>query len=325
MSAPGFPRRRRLRRSTLALCVAVLVTALPAPGAAAESGQEAARVFGLSAPGPGYGFGSAIRTADALGRPLQVVNGFEAWDFHNPLPIADLRAIAATGARPEITWEPWDAAGGVEQPRYSPARIAAGDFDRYIADWAQAAAAYGAPLLLRFAHEMTGVWYPWAPAVNGGSPEAYVAAWRHVHDLFAAAGARNVSWVWSPNVVEGEPTTLAEVYPGAAYVDIVAVDGYNVGSDKPEWGGWKGPEQLFAATIGFCSQLAPDKPLWINEIGSTEHGGDKAAWITSLFDYLRTTRVSGVVWYDNPVERRDYRLNSSPSSFGAAAYSLHHW
>jgi hypothetical protein len=309
----------------LALAASVLVTAFPCPAAAADPGQAAPRIFGLSEPGPGYGFRSASETANSLGRSLQVVNGFEAWNFHNPFPIEGLRAIAATGARPEITWEPWDPNAGVTQPEYSLARIAAGAFDGYIAGWAYAAAAYGAPLLLRFAHEMTGVWYPWSPAVNGGSSAAYVAAWRHVHDVFAAAGAHNVSWVWSPNVVEGEPTTLAEVYPGAAYVDIVAVDGYNVGSDKPEWGGWKGPEQLFAATIGFCSQLAPDKPLWINEIGSTEHGGDKAAWIASLFDYLRTTRVTGVIWYDSPVESRDYRLNSSPTSFGAAAYSLHHW
>jgi beta-mannanase len=28
------------------------------------------------------------------------------------------------------------------------------------------------------------------------SPEDYVAAWRHLHDLFAKRGADNVRWVW---------------------------------------------------------------------------------------------------------------------------------
>ena len=49
---------------------------------------------------------------------------------------------------------------------------------------------------------------------HDGPPRAYVAAWRHVHAVFAAAGATNVRWVWTPEPPEHpgrgvEPTPRA--------------------------------------------------------------------------------------------------------------------
>jgi hypothetical protein len=284
------------------------------------------RLFGLSSPGPDRGLPTATATASGLGRQLGVLNFYEAWSLLKPLPVDSLREIAARGALPEITWEPWDPRSNPHEPDYAPARIASGAFDSYLDWWAHDAAAYGAPLLMRFAHEMNCACYPWAPSVNGDSPAAYVAAWRHVHDRFTAAGASNVIWVWSPNIVTGQPTPLNSVYPGSAYVDVVAVDGYNYGADEPAWGGWNRPHRLFAETIAQAERLAPGKPLWINETGSTEHGGDKARWIEELFDYLATTRVTGLIWFDfaTPGEP-DFRLASSPASFAAATDGLRRW
>jgi len=314
--------------SVLALVVAVAALTLR-PAAAdhghRDSGDGSGRVFGLYSPGRDSGFTTAHTTAGALGRHLDVFSAFEAWSFGNSFPTDTLRGIAAAGSVPEITWEPWDPNAGPKQPVYSMERIASGAFDPYINSWADAAAAFGKPMLIRFAHEMTGNWYPWAPATSGESAGAYVSAWRHVHDLFTAAGAHNVRWVWSPTLSQGQRTHMRDVYPGPAYVDIVGFDGYNVGSEKPEWGGWTDPQKLLADTIASCSDLAPGKPLWINEIGSTEHGGDKAAWITALFDYLRTTRVKGVIWFDSVADNLDYRLSTSSSSFGAATSALHNW
>lgn len=112
-----------------------------------------------------------------------------------------------------------------------------------------------------------------------------------MHDLFAAAGARNVRWVWSPATTG----RVAEAYPGDAYVDIVGVDGYNGGSDVVEMGGWRSPQQLFGPTLAAVRGVVAGKPVWVNETGSSERGGDKARWVTSLFDYLRGAGVTGVV------------------------------
>ena len=76
----------------------------------------------------------------------------------------------------------------------------AGRYDEYIREFAEEARAWGHPFFLRFNWEMNGDWFPWSEGVNGNPSGEYVAAWRHVHDIFAAVGATNVTWVWCPFV-----------------------------------------------------------------------------------------------------------------------------
>jgi hypothetical protein len=284
------------------------------------------RLFGLAATGPNHGFNAAEVAAATLGRRLDVLNFYEAWEWKRPLPIDLLRVITKRGALAEIAWEPRDPRLSHIQSNYTLSKISSGAHDAYIATWARSAATYGHPLLIRFAHEMNGTWYPWSATVNGGSPASFVKAWQHVHDLFVQAGASNVRWVWCPNVATGLPTSLGAVYPGDRYVDIIAVDGYNVGSELPSAGGWQTPEQVFAPTLEAVTRLASSKPLWINEVGSSEYGGDKAQWINELFGYLKKTPVTAVVWFNIAADGRpDWRLGSSPASQKAAAHSLRTW
>ena len=74
----------------------------------------------------------------------------------------------------------------------------AGTYDAYIREFAEGARDWGHPFFLRFNWEMNGDWFPWAERVNGNQPGEYVAAWRHVHDIFTAVGATNATWVWCP-------------------------------------------------------------------------------------------------------------------------------
>ena len=75
-----------------------------------------------------------------------------------------------------------------------------GHHDAYIRKFAEAAKAWGKPFFLRFNWEMNGDWFAWAEGVNGNKAGEYVAAWRHVHDIFTQVGATNATWVWCPNV-----------------------------------------------------------------------------------------------------------------------------
>lgn len=284
------------------------------------------RTFGLSSAGPDQGIPAALATARSVNRTLDVVNFYQAWSWATPLPVDQLTEAARAGVTPEITWEPWDPGAGVSQPAFQLWGIAGGAFDWYVAGWARAAAAYRGPIALRFGHEMNGSWYPWAAAENGGSPDAYVAAYRHVHDLFVAAGASNVSWVWSPNVVQGMPTPLTGLYPGAGYVDVIGVDGYNGGTDVADMGGWRTPAQVFDPTLQALRVLAPGVPIVVNETGSSEHGGSKAAWIADLVAYLGRTEVRGLYWFDyDNVGQSDWRLASSAASLTAAGAALPYW
>ena len=53
-----------------------------------------------------------------------------------------------------------------------------------------------------------------------------MAAWRHIWQVFQNAGATNVAFVWSIGA-SGRDQDLINYYPGSAYVDWIAADGYD--------------------------------------------------------------------------------------------------
>ena len=170
---------------------------------------------------------------------------------------------------------------------------------------------------------MNGNWFPWSEGVNGNQPGEFVAAWRHVHDLFAAVGATNATWVWCPNVDPyGKLQSLAANYPGDAYVDWTGLDGYNWGPAK---GGWTGFGELYRSTYEAIAEgIAPGKPLMIGEVGSTETGGSKASWISEAFTAIPTEypKVRGVLWFDKFDDGMDWPIETSASASSALAAAV---
>ncbi|WP_104063852.1 glycosyl hydrolase [Arthrobacter sp. 4R501] len=281
--------------------------------------STAALRFGVATAGGPLANGELDEVAQLAGESPSTILFYK--DFLQAPPIAEMNSVRARGAVPLITWEPWAWGGGMEQPAYSLDRVAAGDFDAHITQWGQALAAWGQPVQLRFAHEMNGNWYPWAEGVNGNQAGDYVNAWRHVHDVVAATGAGNVSWVWSPNVPYYGSTDLAGLFPGAGYVDVVALDGYNWGTSA-SWSGWISPQDLFAPGIAQLRTLAPGVPILISETASSEAGGNKAAWNSELVSYLAAQPdVVGFVWFHLQKET-DWRINSSATSASAFKSAL---
>ena len=176
-------------------------------------------------------------------------------------------------------------------------QIANGAYDPALRSWATGARRWGHPFLLRFDWEMNGGWEPWGTTPsNQNTPADFVAAWRHVHDIFTGAGASNVLWVWCPNTSGpyDRMTSLASLYPGSAYVDWTCLDGYNF--DKP----WTSFTRLYARSYHQIMRLAPSKPMIIGEVASTGRGGNKAHWIRGMFRALKTRfhNIHGLVWYD---------------------------
>jgi beta-mannanase len=276
--------------------------------------------FGVSTPGGPLAGSELDAVATLVNENPSIVMSYK--DFSQATPIADLNAVDARGATSLITWEPWLWSGnGANQPAYALDRITAGDFDTYIQQWGTALASWGKPVMLRFAHEMNGNWYPWAESANGNQAGDYVAAWRHVHDVVAATGATNVQWVWSPNVPYWGSTALSGLYPGAGYVDVVSLDGYNWGT-AASWSSWTSPSALFGEGLTALRSLAPGKPIMVSETASAEAGGSKADWNTALVSYLAAqSDVTALVWFHHNKEV-DWRINSSISSANAMAAAL---
>jgi mannan endo-1,4-beta-mannosidase len=195
----------------------------PAPGK---------KFIGIMTNGGPYDFSQLDRFGRAVGYQPSVYEFAQGWAV-NQFDRGAIDNVAAHGMLPLISWEPWDyrlqsripSLSGV-QPAYRLSHIIDGDYDSYIRSWAEGVKSLPYTIAIRFAHEMNGNWYPWGVYTNGNSVGEYVRAWRHVHDIFTQIGANNVIWVWSPNIVYGDTTDLAELYPGNNYVDWIGLSGY---------------------------------------------------------------------------------------------------
>lgn len=278
------------------------------------------RDWGVTLPGLPSGTGELSALAAAVGDQPGVVMWYDAWSNKTVFPVEAANQISAAGARVVVTWEPWNPADGVDQKAYRDARIAAGAFDSYLRSYAASVKSYGKPVVIRFAHEMNGNWYPWSPGVNGNTAADYVAAFRHVHDVFAAQGVTNVAWAWVPNVPYAGSASLPQIYPGDAYVDQVGLDGYNWGTSQI-WSAWTPFWDVFGPGVAQLQSLTT-RPIWLGEVASAETGGDKAAWIDDMFATLAAhPEVRGFTWF-NFNKETDWRLDSSPAARDAYAIGL---
>jgi beta-mannanase len=310
----------------LALTAGILTAASPA--SAATTGQAASAApavsdarlrFGVATPGGPTAGTELDQVATQVGESPSIVLSYA--DFTQSPPIAALDSVAARGAETLLTWEPWEAGAGTDQPGFSNASVIAGDHDAYLRQWGSELAAWGDPVYLRYAHEMNGDWYPWAEGVDGNGAGSYAAAWRHVHDVVAAQGAANVRWVWTPNVPYTGSTDLAGLYPGDAYVDVVGLDGYNWGTGITGHS-WVQPADLFGSGLERLRGIAPGKPVIVAETASSEVGGSKARWDQDLVAYLQAQPdVQAFVWFDMDKEA-DWRIGSSASSATALRDAL---
>ena len=295
-------------------------TTIPAPPATTPTAGSATQAAGSVLFGVVTDTNAELASFDAdAGKNATLYGSYRSFAYSSDFDSASASALRSQGVQPMVTWEPWDpGVGTANQPTYSLASILAGNFDTYITRWATEIKAWGQPLWLRFAHEMNGNWYPWSAGVNGNSADQYVAAWRHVHDIFQRVGATNVSWVWTPNVIMGATPTLASLYPGDAYVDVIGMDGYNWGTSQ-SWGStWQTPSQVFGQTLAALEQIS-SRPEIIGETASTEIGGNKATWINQFFAFLAAQpRIKAFVWF-NLNKETDWRIESSAAAEGAFA------
>jgi hypothetical protein len=236
---------------------------------------------------------------------------------------AGIDAVLKTGAVPMLTWMTRDPSEptAVSSAEYSNAAIAAGTKDTFITGFARSLAAAPGPVYLRLDHEMNGVWYPWSPG-NGLSTSAnFIAMWRHVHDIFVREGATNVKWVWSPNVLCGGCAAMSDVYPGDAYVDWAALDGYNFGTAGGHQ--WQSFDQVYKASYDEILRVT-NKPLMIAEIGTVERGPlagqTKAVWIANALSALQTRYPAfrAFVWFEqNNGPGQDFRIRSAAANVTA--------
>ncbi len=272
--------------------------------------------FGISAPRVPWSASMVDSIARLAGRRPTMLEYFVNWrSTYDATPV---RLAYQQGAVPVLSWEPWAGErAGPDQPPYTLRRIASGGYDRYVTAFATAVRNAKWPVVMRFAHEMNGNWYPWSEQRSGNQPGDYVRAWRHVHDVFARVGATNVIWVWSPNIIRPVPDIdLTSLFPGPAYVDWVGLVGYGVRE--------RGAGITFDPTISEIRRFTT-LPLLITETGARP-GPDKTRWTSDFFRWLaHHLDVVGFIWFQYGTSdggTSDWRFNSDPQCLAAFTAGL---
>ncbi|MDO9380875.1 MAG: glycosyl hydrolase [Nocardioidaceae bacterium] len=308
----------------------------PTPAAKAELLSPAKDYYGFSQDGLPGDTAMFDRLDDQVGKAPSSVGWFSGFnqDYRGDLVTKAWRRDAL----PVVTWMSVAQVSDptAEKSAYSLTSIIEGQHDAYLYRYAEAVARTGLPVVIRFDHEMNGSWYGWSSgrADYNNTPEKYVAAWRHLWQVFESVGANeDVIWLWSPSRVDDlKPSAtnglsdLEASYPGDQYVDWVGASIYmRRASLGPTY------EAAFGRTVDRLKALT-SKPLFFAEIGATqaqggqELSGQKAEWTrNALRRFVEDDDVVGFLWFNNRADHvvdgvpssLDWRVDSSPEALAA--------
>jgi hypothetical protein len=147
------------------------------------------------------------------------------------------------------------------------AEIAAGTYDADIHTETAAIKAFPGRIMLRWFWEMNndgatpsaGIY-----CMGNGDPLAtqqqnFIAAWKHIWQVFSNDGVTNVTWLWNP---AGTANGAAGFYPGPTYVDWIGDDDYGYITGQNPSGGFPGVASGFYNTFSSYG-----KPMMFGETG----------------------------------------------------------
>jgi mannan endo-1,4-beta-mannosidase len=270
-----------------------IVTSLPAKTASYLG------VFENGAPGS---YLPVSNFAKATGRRPNIALYFSNWQ--QPFNFSFARQARANHAVVLVQMDPFTA-------RLS--KIAAGKQDFYLKPFADEVRTFHYPVIISFAHEMNGNWYPWGK--GKATPRQFRKAWRHVVNVFRRQHANNVTWLWAVHSIGTKLKTLHSYWPGSKYVTWVGLDGYYaLPTDNFRY--------VFGNTVRAVRKLTKKpKPVLISETAVGKATGKQRAGIANLFAGIQRQRLLGMVWFDRhqtqDVHHQDWRLEGKPGAIAA--------
>ena len=303
-SAEERASRRRATRTRklvglLTCCIAIIIgvavtVAMIQPWATgATQPKQPMRYLGVHEPDAPGSYYDVDQFAQAIGRQPDLVSYYSPWS--KPFQVGFATTATEHGAITLIQMDPRNV---------SLRSISTGQYDSYLSTYAAAVKAFGAEVIFSFGHEMNGNWYSWG--YQKTPARVFVAAWRHIVNVFNAMGARNVKWLWTVNVINKDVHTPipdpTPWWPGSSYVTWVGIDGYYYLPSSSF-------AQVFGPTIVAVRALTRD-PILIAETGAALAAGQPAK-INDLFNGIHAYGLLGFVWFDENVQGRAWRINSS--------------
>ncbi|MFJ2649209.1 glycoside hydrolase family 26 protein [Streptomyces sp. NPDC087420] len=196
-------------------------------------------------------------------------------------------------------------------------KVAAGDFDEEIIDpQARRLKAYGKRIFFSFDQE-TDFRTP-----DAGTPEEFVAAYRHIYDRFRQLGVDNVVWVWTVSGYLGNAELMKKLYPGDAYVDWIGMDQYNYFQchDSPDWLGFDRSQR--PSYDWLRANISGSKPVMLAEFSTAPDPASpdrQRGWYEDIPKTAPTLpEVKALVHWNRPVPGAncDLTVNKGPALEG---------
>ena len=315
----------RLRRSLGGLPVLLVISAILVGTVPAEAAPRKV-TLGVTVETPDPRLESSFHafTAAVDGIAPRIWTLFSKWgdDETKHFPASAASWIRAEGAVPMIFWEPYRNVDSCAFAKFS--EVKNGEHDQYITDWAEDAAAYGGKVLLRYAHEINGAFFPWGlrNEMCDNTARSFRAAWRHVHDIFQDKGATNVKFLWTVSNVKCKSrgcNPYRSAYPGDAFVHYVGFSAFNWGRHSGHK--WVSMPTLVGNVMGYFRQFTR-KPVIVAELASNKAGGNKPAWIRDGYDtvYRRWPTIKAIVYLNvdlRYLRHPDWSLGTPSGAYGA--------
>jgi hypothetical protein len=253
-------------------------TYLPATPPAVHASLPPAPISYLGAfeDGAPPSYGPIEEFAKAAGKEPNLIGYYSGWA--EPFATSFAESMHSHGVTPFVQIDPTLA---------SVAGIADGTYDGYLKLYADDVRDFRHAVVIGFGHEMNAPWYSWG--YGNVLQSTFVAAWKHIVNVFRSEGADNVTWLWTIQADEKGTGPIASWWPGPQYVTWVGIDGYY---SKPS----DTFTSIFAPTIRQVRSLT-SKPILLSETAVGRHD-NQLSNIYNLFSGMLQYKTLGLVWFD---------------------------
>lgn len=285
---------------TAAALTATLLVGSPASAASADDPM----IFGATA----HSKSEILRHEKVLGHKLLGNRIFKKWN--SQLFGSDQIWARNTGHIPFVSVSPRRVNGTVANWGAIAAAKPGSAVHNEMVNQARQLKNYGGKVYFIFNHE------PESVENHGmGTAAQFAAAWRKIHAVHKSVGVPNVEYVWTMTAwgfKRKDKYAAQNYYPGDAYVDHIAADGYNWNKCRRSSGTWDSMANILEGHRQF-GKKHPTKGLMVMEWGVVEDSsrpGRKAQWIrdmTAMFQKPEYSQYEAVMQWGG----RNYRGKTS--------------
>jgi hypothetical protein len=272
----------------------------------------------------------AVLVVSAVALGIVVSRGHSSTTVHNS---ARAKVIALPTLLNEGEGD--TAKGYFEKPSMALVTAAAGGYDQRFYKLGELLVKDGlGNTIINLGREMNGPWYEWSESrAPQSEPDAYILAWRKIVTAMRSVPGQHFKFLWTAYMT---PTSVAESWPGSAYVDYI-------GTDIFDWYG--GPDNTYPRTASgaldhqekwqqiltaepgglnwtAAFSQATGKPIIIPEWGLDFHsfgGQDDTLFIKNMMAWMKTHNAIGLYWSGGHVSPVAAASGSLVVNQGAAA------